>query len=105
MTYFETTNNRIQMKPVIAIAAGGDSAEEEISLKSAQTLLDNIDETRYKPILVVMRKGVWEAKLAGHSFEINKNDFSFELDGNPIRFDYVFIAIHGTPGEDGKLQA
>jgi len=105
MTYFDTTNNSIEMKPVIAIAAGGDSAEEEISLQSAQTVLDNIDESRYKPILVVMRKGIWEAKLAGHSFEIDKNDFSFQLEGNRIRFDYVFIAIHGTPGEDGKLQA
>jgi len=93
------------MKPVIAIAAGGDSAEDEISLKSAQTVLDNIDKSRYKPILVVMRKGSWVAQLANHSFEIDKNDFSFILDGNRIRFDYVFIAIHGTPGEDGKLQA
>ena len=93
------------MKPVIAIAAGGDSAEEEISLKSAQTVLENLDESRYKPVLVVMRKGTWEAKLGEHSFEVDKNDFSFVLEGNRIRFDYVFIAIHGTPGEDGKLQA
>lgn len=93
------------MKPVIAIVAGGDSAEDEISLKSAQTVLDNIDESRYKSILVVMRESSWVAQLANHSFEINKNDFSFILDGNSIRFDYVFIAIHGTPGEDGKLQA
>ena len=93
------------MKPVIAIAAGGDSAEEEISLQSAQTVLDNIDESKYKAVLVVMKKGIWEARLANHSFEIDKNDFSFELDENRIRFDYVFIAIHGTPGEDGKLQA
>lgn len=93
------------MKPVIAIAAGGDSAEEEISLKSAQTVLENVDESRYKAILVIMRKGRWEAQLAGHSFPVDKNDFSFELDGNRICFDYVFIAIHGTPGEDGKLQA
>ena len=93
------------MKPVIAIAAGGDSAEEEISLQSAQTVLDNIDESKYKAVLVVMKKGIWEARLANHSFEIDKNDFSFELDENRIRFNYVFIAIHGTPGEDGKLQA
>ena len=93
------------MKPVIAIAAGGDSAEEEISLQSAQTVLENIDESKYKAVLVVMKKGIWEARLANHSFEIDKNDFSFELDENRIRFDYVFIAIHGTPGEDGKLQA
>ena len=93
------------MKPVIAIAAGGDSAEEEISLQSAQTVLENIDESKYKAVLVVMKKGIWEARLANHSFEIDKNDFSFELDENRIRFNYVFIAIHGTPGEDGKLQA
>lgn len=93
------------MKMIVAVAAGGDSAEEEISLKSAQTVLDNIDQLKYKPILVVMKNGVWEAKLAGHSFNVDKNDFSFELDGNHIKFDYVFIAIHGTPGEDGKLQA
>jgi D-alanine-D-alanine ligase len=105
MTYFESNNKFIEMKPVIAIAAGGDSAEEEISLQSAQTVLDNIDESKYKAVLVVMKKGVWEARLANHSFEIDKNDFSFEQDENRIRFDYVFIAIHGTPGEDGKLQA
>lgn len=93
------------MKAIIAIAAGGDSAEEEISLMSAQTVVDNLDATKYKPILVLMVKGVWEAKLADHSFPIDKNDFSFMLDGNKINFDYVFIAIHGTPGEDGMLQA
>ncbi len=93
------------MKPVIAIAAGGDSAEEEISLLSAQTVLDNIDKSRFEAVLVIMRHGKWEAKLSNQLFPIDKNDFSFHLDGNHIKFDYVFIAIHGTPGEDGKLQA
>lgn len=93
------------MKPVIAVAAGGDSAEEEISMKSAQTVLENVDSSRYKAILVVMKKGVWRAHLANQTFEVDKNDFSFQLDENRIKFDYVFIAIHGTPGEDGKLQA
>ncbi|MBL4710169.1 MAG: D-alanine--D-alanine ligase [Flavobacteriales bacterium] len=93
------------MKPVIAIAAGGDSAEEEISLQSAKTVLENIDNNRYRAILVVMKKGVWQAHLANQTFNIDKNDFSFQLDENRIKFDYAFIAIHGTPGEDGKLQA
>lgn len=95
----------MEMKAIVAVAAGGDSAEEEISLKSAQTVMDNLDQSRYKPILVVMRHGNWEARLAEHSFKIDKNDFSFDLDGNKVQFNYVFIAIHGTPGEDGKLQA
>ena len=93
------------MKAVVAVVAGGDSAEEEISLLSAQTVLDNIDRSKYEPVLVVMRFGKWEARLANHSFDIDKNDFSFQLEENRIRFDFVFIAIHGTPGEDGKLQA
>lgn len=93
------------MKPVIAVAAGGDSAEEEISLQSAQTVLDNIDRNRYEAILVVMRNGNWQARLGEHSFEVDKNDFSIVFNGNKIVFDYVFIAIHGTPGEDGRLQA
>lgn len=93
------------MKAVIAIAAGGDSAEEEISLLSAQTVFDNLDRNKFEPIIVFMQNGKWEARLNEHSFPIDKNDFSFELDHNRIQFDYVFIAIHGTPGEDGRLQS
>ncbi|MEQ8624855.1 MAG: D-alanine--D-alanine ligase [Vicingaceae bacterium] len=93
------------MKMVVAIAAGGDSAEEEISLMSAQTVYENLDRNKFEPIMVVMRHGNWKARLNEQEFEIDKNDFSFQFDGNSIKFDYVFIAIHGTPGEDGKLQA
>ncbi len=93
------------MRMVVAIAAGGDSAEEEISLKSAQTVHDHIDRNRYEGILVLMREGNWRAKLGDAFFPIDKNDFSFEFEGKKVLFDYVFIAIHGTPGEDGKLQA
>jgi len=90
---------------VVAIAAGGDSAEEEISLMSAQTVYENLDRNKFEPIMEVMRQGNWKARLNEQEFEIDKNDFSFQFDGNSIKFDYVFIAIHGTPGEDGKLQA
>ena len=90
---------------VVAIAAGGDSAEEEISLLSAETVYENLDRNKFEPIMVVMRHGNWKARLNEQEFEIDKNDFSFQFDGNSIKFDYVFIAIHGTPGEDGKLQA
>ncbi|KAA3645616.1 MAG: D-alanine--D-alanine ligase [Bacteroidetes bacterium] len=93
------------MKKIVAIAAGGDSAEAEISFLSAQTVYDNLDRSIYEPIIVSMTMGYWNALLNGNKYQIDKNDFSFEFDGNRIRFDYVFIAIHGTPGEDGKLQA
>ena len=90
---------------IVAIAAGGDSAEEEISLMSAQTVYENLDRNKFEPILVIMRHGSWKARLNEQEYEIDKNDFSFEFDEDSIKFDYVFIAIHGTPGEDGKLQA
>lgn len=93
------------MKLLVAIAAGGDSEEEEISLLSAQTVHDHLDKNLYEGIIVLMKKGNWNAKLGNELFPIDKNDFSFEFEGNRVRFDYVFIAIHGTPGEDGKLQA
>lgn len=93
------------MKLTVAIAAGGDSAEAEISFLSAQTVYDSLNRNKYEPIIVSMIQGEWNAKLNGLDYPIDKNDFSFEFEGNRIRFDYVFLAIHGTPGEDGKLQA
>lgn len=93
------------MKLTVAIAAGGNSAEAEISFLSAQTVYDSLNRNKYEPIIVSMIQGAWNAKLNGLDYPIDKNDFSFEFEGNRIRFDYVFMAIHGTPGEDGKLQA
>jgi len=89
----------------IAIAAGGDSAEEVISLKSAQTVFDHLDRSRYEVVMVKMSFGKWNAIMDDEEFAIDKNDFSFDHKGQKFKFDYVFIAIHGTPGEDGKLQA
>lgn len=93
------------MRKIVAIAAGGDSAEVEISLLSAQTIYENLDRSKYEGILVKMVKGNWEALINQESYPINKNDFSFQFEGKKIKFDYVFMMIHGTPGEDGKLQA
>ncbi len=93
------------MKTIVAIAAGGDSAEAEISLLSAQTFYTELDRNVFEPIIVSMIHDDWHAKLNGINYPINKNDFSFEFDGEAVRFDYVFNTIHGTPGEDGKLQA
>lgn len=93
------------MKLIVAIAAGGDSAEAEISFLSAQTVYENLNRSKYEPIIVSMIHGEWNAKINGIDHRVDKNDFSFKFEGNKIQFDYVFIAIHGTPGEDGKLQA
>lgn len=93
------------MRKIVAIACGGDSAEEGISFLSAQTVYDHMDKNKFEPILVKMKMGNWQAQLNQKLYVIDKNDFSFQFEEKRIKFDYVFIAIHGTPGEDGKLQA
>ena len=93
------------MRLVVAIAAGGYSEEEEISLQSAQTVYDNLDKNLYEGIIVLISKEGWQAKLGDEYFPINREDFSIEFEERRIKFDFVFIAIHGTPGEDGRLQA
>ncbi len=93
------------MKKLVAIAAGGDSAEAEISFLTAQTIFDHLDRTYFEPIIVSMIKGDWHAIIGSEKHSIDKNDFSFVFDGKRVVFDYVFVAVHGTPGEDGKLQA
>jgi D-alanine-D-alanine ligase len=88
----------------IAIAAGGDSSEFKISVKSAEEVC-NILSARYKVYLIVIKgtNWYWEDKK-GRYHNIDKNDFSLTYDDNQIKFDGVFIAIHGTPGENGLLQ-
>jgi D-alanine-D-alanine ligase len=88
----------------IAIAAGGDSSEYEISVKSA-TEVGNLLSARYIVYIIMIRgtNWYWEDKK-GKYHNIDKNDFSLVTDEYRIRFDAVFIAIHGTPGEDGRLQ-
>lgn len=88
----------------IAITAGGTSSEYVISVKSAATILEAIDRTRYQPYLVMISKEGWYAEVDGQPFAIDKNNFSFQRDGQEIHFDFVYNTIHGTPGEDGKIQ-
>ena len=89
----------------IAIVCGGDSSEHDVSLRSAQGLYSFFDKKRYN-IFVVDIKGLdWHVNLDnGDSAKIDKNDFSFKLDGKTIWFDYAYITIHGTPGENGIMQ-
>lgn len=88
----------------IAIAAGGDSSEFEISIKSAGEV-SKILSSRYVVYIIVIRgtNWYWEDKK-GRYHNIDKNDFSLQNDDHRIKFDGVFIAIHGTPGENGLLQ-
>jgi len=92
------------MKKRIAVLFGGYSGEAKISEKSAQMVLNNIDNDRYLAVPVRISKTNWTAEFNGEYFEINKNDFSFEAEERTFKFDGVFNIIHGTPGEDGLIQ-
>jgi D-alanine-D-alanine ligase len=92
-------------KKNIAIVAGGNSLEHEISLKSAAQIMSSIDREKYNPFLVVIKGLKWLVKQPDKSdISIDKNDFSFVENGKKITFDCAYVTIHGTPGEDGKLQ-
>jgi len=88
----------------IAIAAGGDSSEYEISVKSAHEV-EKLLSPSYNVYIIMIRgtSWYWEDKK-GRYHNIDKNDFTLKTDDLRIRFDAVFIAIHGTPGENGLLQ-
>jgi D-alanine-D-alanine ligase len=92
-------------KKNIAIVAGGDSSEYVVSVKSGANVLKAINEELFTPWLVRIKGEEWivldgETKLAN----IDKSDFSFTIEGNKNKFDFAYIIIHGTPGEDGLLQ-
>lgn len=89
-------------KKNIAVVAGGFSGEYEISIQSAETICTNIDTAKYNVYKIILTKAKWYEEVSKR--EIDKNDFSLTLDDTKIKFDLVFIGIHGTPGEDGKLQ-
>jgi len=88
----------------VAVIEGGYSKEKAISIKSAKTVFDNIDRTKFKPTRVLIDEKEWTAYDDGGRYSIDKNDFSYVKSGTKYNFDYAFIVIHGTPGEDGKLQ-
>lgn len=94
------------MKKQIALVAGGYSGEYEVSLKSADGLYSFIDRTRYDLHRVLLTREAWSVLLAdGSQMPIDRNDFSYRTpDGRQVHFDLAYITIHGTPGEDGRLQ-
>ena len=96
------------MKPLkrnIAIVCGGDSQEYVVSMRSAQGLYSFFDKERYNVYIVEMRGLDWHAvPHDGTTAPIDRNDFSFKENGTLVMFDYAYITIHGTPGENGLLQ-
>ena len=93
------------MKKNIALVTGGFSGEAAISYKSATTIDNNLDREKFNVYKIDINPNGWFYESAdGTKSEINKNDFSIQTPNGIIKFDAVFIGMHGTPGEDGKLQ-
>ena len=89
----------------IAIVCGGDSSEHDVSMHSAQGLYSFFDKERYNIYVVDVKGQDWHVDLQnGDTAKIDKNDFSFKMDGKTVTFDYAYITIHGTPGENGLMQ-
>lgn len=94
-----------KMKRTVAIIAGGDSSEHEVSMNSAKGIYSFIDKEKYNLYIVELSKKAWEAVLPdGTRAKVDKNDFSFMDGNNKIKPDFAYITIHGTPGENGILQ-
>ena len=92
------------MKKTIAIVAGGDSSEYGVSLRSAEGIMSFMDHEKYDCFVVVMHGKEWYVQYKDTTCPIDKNDFSFVAEDGRHTFDFAYITIHGTPGEDGILQ-
>ena len=92
------------MKRTIAIVAGGDSSEYGVSLRSAEGLLSFMDKEKYDCYVVEMKGKEWQAHYGEETCAIDRNDFSFTASDGHHSFDFAYITIHGTPGENGILQ-
>jgi D-alanine-D-alanine ligase len=93
------------MKKTIALVTGGFSGEAVISYKSAVTIQNNLDDSRFIVYKIdVNPSGWWHEAKDGQKIPVDKNDFTLTINDTKVTFDAVFIGMHGTPGEDGKLQ-
>lgn len=93
------------MKKKIALVTGGFSGEAVISYRSATTIYNHLDKDRFDVYKIDVNPQGWFYEDAqGNRTEVDKNDFTIEVEGRRLGFDAVFIGMHGTPGEDGKLQ-
>lgn len=93
------------MKKNIALIAGGYSGESIISLKTAKTIQNNLSAQLFNVYKIIITRDSWYYEdESNQKVEVDKNDFSITLNKDKIKFDAVFNAIHGTPGEDGRIQ-
>ncbi len=93
------------MKKTIALLTGGTTGEWVVSVKSAATIAQNLDPAKFDVYKIMLTENGWFYEPSDSvKIAIDKNDFSLTVAGRKIKFDGVFIAIHGSPGEDGKLQ-
>lgn len=88
----------------IAILAGGYSSEREVSIGSGNMILEAIDKRLFNAYLIDVKKHEWIHQSENKIYHVNKDDFSITINNQKITFDGAVIMIHGTPGEDGKLQ-
>lgn len=94
------------MKKNIAIVCGGYSGEYDVSIESAKLVDKYLDADKYESFLIVIKPKEWYYKSAeGNKIKVDMQDFSLYLNNEKIIFDAIFNVIHGTPGEDGKLQS
>lgn len=94
------------MKKTIALVTGGFTGESVISLKSAEVIGHNLDTEKFDVYKIIITRESWfYADDQDIKHEINRHDFSLSLPGKKVQFDCVFIGLHGSPGEDGKLQS
>lgn len=97
--------NFVPMKKTIALVTGGFTGESVISLKSAAVIDRNLNRESFIVYKIIITKEAWfylDDKDTEHY--IDKNDFTLTIGTDHIKFDCVFIGLHGSPGEDGKLQ-
>ena len=93
------------MKRTIAIVAGGDSSEHDVSMRSAEGILSFMDKEKYDCYVVEIKQGNWNAyDTDGTTYPVSRADFSFDTPDGRREFDFAYITIHGTPGENGILQ-
>jgi D-alanine-D-alanine ligase len=93
------------MKKRIALVTGGLSGEAQISYKSAITVGNNVNREKYDVYRIdINKEGWWYEPVNGERSKVNRDDFSVNDNGSRVSFDAILLCIHGTPGEDGKLQ-
>lgn len=88
----------------IALLAGGYTGEYEVSLNSAKNIAANLPSDKFKTYTILINRDSWFYESETGKIAIDKNDFSLTINDEKIKFDAAFITVHGTPGEDGKLQ-